>query len=76
MRSSGWKTARSSVLGLALAAALAACTQTAGGGCPPLVTYSAEFQRAAAAELRALPRGARLAVMIVDYGKLRDACRR
>lgn len=46
-----------------------------GGGCPPLVAYSAETQQVAAAELRKLPKGSPLAKMIVDYKKTRDACR-
>lgn len=46
-----------------------------GGGCPPLVAYSAETQQMAAAELRKLPKGSPLAKMIVDYKKTRDACR-
>lgn len=54
--------------------ALAAC-QSAGGGCPPLVSYSKDQQARAAAELRALPQGSQLSTMIVDYGKQRDACR-
>lgn len=48
---------------------------TAGGGCPPLVSYTADMQRRAASELRALPRQSPLAAMIVDYGKMRAACR-
>lgn len=56
------------------AAALAGCT-TAGGGCPPLVTYAPAAQHKAAAELRALPPNSQLAVMADDYGKLRKACR-
>lgn len=54
---------------------LSACQTTSGGGCPPLVTYSAETQKRAAAELRNLPKGSALAKMIVDYKKTRDACR-
>jgi len=54
--------------------ALAGC-QTVTSGCPPLVTYSAEFQREAAGELRTLSAGSRVATMVVDYGKMRDACR-
>ena len=49
--------------------------QTTSGGCPPLVHYSAERQTKAAKELRALVKGSELAHMIVDYGKLRAACR-
>jgi len=51
------------------------CQTTSGGACPPLVDYSAERQTLAAKELRALPKGSELANMIVDYGKLRRACR-
>jgi hypothetical protein len=43
--------------------------------CPPLASYPPEFQRRAAAEMEALPPGSPLAQMIVDYGRLRDACR-
>jgi len=39
------------------------------------VTYQKSFQRAAADELEKLPRDSRVAIMIVDYSKLRDACR-
>jgi hypothetical protein len=54
---------------------LAACQTTSGGGCPPLITYSAATQRQAAAELRRLPKDSPLAKLIVDYGKFRRACR-
>lgn len=53
---------------------LAACQSTGGGSCPPLTAYSAVEQRQAAAELRKMPES-QVAKMIVDYGKLRDACR-
>lgn len=56
------------------ALALGGCRST-GGGCPPLVTYSAAQQQRAAKELRALHGDAQLAVMIADYKKTRDACR-
>lgn len=62
------------VLSVAISSVLAGC-QHAASGCPPLVAYSGTFQKEAAAELRALPSGSRLATMIVDYGKQRDACR-
>lgn len=52
---------------------LGAC-QTMRGGCPPLVAYSAAQQRQAAAEMRKIS-GSQVSRMIVDYGKLRDACR-
>lgn len=51
------------------------CKSTSGGSCPPLVDYSAERQTLAAKELRALPKGSELAKLVVDYGKLRAACR-
>jgi hypothetical protein len=54
--------------------ALAAC-QTTGGGCPPLVGYNAAQQQQAAKELRAMGKDAQLSKMIVDYKKMRDACR-
>lgn len=53
---------------------LAAC-QSTSGGCPPLVTYSATTQSAAAREMAAGAAPA-LAKMVTDYGKMRDACRR
>lgn len=53
---------------------LAACQSVGGGDCPPLVTYSAAQQKRAALELRKIPRS-QVAQMIVDYGKMRDACR-
>lgn len=54
--------------------ALTAC-QTTGGGCPPLVAYSADQLAKAGSEYEALPADSELARMIVDYGKTRDACR-
>lgn len=67
MRGNVWIAALSSL-------ALAAC-ESASGGCPPLVAYSKAQQAKAAAELGALPKDSQLAIMIVDYGKTRDACR-
>lgn len=55
---------------------LAACQTTAGGsGCPPLIQYSAETQKQAAAELRRLPKDSQLAKLVIDYGRMRRACR-
>lgn len=54
---------------------LAGCQTTGAGGCPPLITYSAETQRLAAQELRRLPKDSHLAKLVVDYGKMRRACR-
>lgn len=49
--------------------------QSVGGGCPPMVKYSAVQQQQAAKELRAQPKDSQIAKMIVDYKKTRDACR-
>lgn len=67
---------RSALSAIIVSSALAmpGCAHVAGG-CPPLVTYSAAQQDKAADELAALPRGAQIGIMIVDYGKMRDACR-
>lgn len=62
----------SSALALA-GVALAGCSP--GGDCPPMPTYSAAQQDKAASELARLPAGAQIGVMIVDYGKVRRACR-
>lgn len=43
--------------------------------CPSLVKYDIDDQKAAAAEMKALPDTSVIARMIIDYGKLRDACR-
>ena len=43
--------------------------------CPPLVDYSKDFQTQTANELVKLPGDNPLSTMIVDYGKLRKACR-
>lgn len=62
------------MLPLVCVAAISSCTATVGG-CPPLVTYSKQFQAQAADELDALKPQSKLGTMIVDYSKLRDACR-
>lgn len=54
---------------------LSGCQSIPVSGCPPLVTYSAETQRLAAKELRALPKDSQVAKLVVDYGKMRAACR-
>lgn len=54
---------------------LAACQSTTVGGCPPLINYSAAQQKQAAKELRTIVGETQLKRMIVDYGKMRDACR-
>jgi hypothetical protein len=43
--------------------------------CPRLVDYSRAVQARAAEELKNLPAQSPLAVMLVDYGKLRDQVR-
>lgn len=60
---------------IAVTFSLTAC-QTTSGGCPPLVTYSEAFQKQAAQEMRvAKMMTPRVAQLVVDYGKMRDACR-
>lgn len=54
---------------------LSACNSVPSSGCPPLIRYSAETQKKAAEELRRLPPGSPLAKLVVDYKKMRDACR-
>jgi hypothetical protein len=53
---------------------VSACV-SAGGGCPPLVAYTAAQERKADDELHDLPKGSQIARMIGDYGKTRAACR-
>ena len=59
-----------------LAIPLSACNKAISDHlqCPPLVTYSREFQTQAAKELDRAP-GSAIAVLVTDYSKLRDACR-
>ncbi len=67
---------RLSILMMALFSLAGCQSYVATSGCPPLVTYSAADQKQASSELRALlPRDSQIARMIVDYGKMRDACR-
>ena len=56
---------------------LSACQTTSegGGGCPPLIQYSADQMKRAAAEMRALHKDAELRRLVTDYGKMRSACR-
>lgn len=44
--------------------------------CPPLVSYSKTIQKKAAVELDSLPKDSALRILVNDYIKLRDACRR
>lgn len=54
----------------------AGCSSTATAWrCPPLAIYSKQFQAVAAEELQALPEDGRVPIMVMDYGKLRKACR-
>lgn len=61
------------IVWIAASFSLVGC-QSTGGGCPPLVKYSSETQRAAASELRA-GKSPNMGKMVVDYGKMREACR-
>ena len=58
-----------------MAAFSAGCQSVGGGDCPPLVNYSAAQQKMAAGELRRLPQNSQISRLIVDYSKLRAACR-
>ena len=64
-----------SIVWITAAFSLSACQSTGGGGCPPLVNYSAAQMKRAAAEMRALHKEAELRRLVTDYGKMRDACR-
>jgi hypothetical protein len=58
-----------------LAFVLNGCNSTSnGGGCPPLIEYSADEQRRVAAEIRQHP-NSEMARLVRDYGKMRKACR-
>lgn len=57
-----------------LAACSANLNDLSSNGCPPLKSYSAEEQKAAAAEIRKNPNG-QLSKFARDYGLLRKACR-
>jgi hypothetical protein len=57
---------------------LAACTMPVVTACPPVPTYSTEFQARLADEIHALPPDSALGAAIIDYKRLRDqlrACR-
>lgn len=60
---------------IAASFSIAACQSTVVSGCPPLIEYSASTQKQAAMELRALPKDSQIAKLVVDYGKMRNACR-
>lgn len=64
-----WITVLSSLAGCS-----ANLNELSSNGCPPLKAYSAEEQKAAAAEIRKNPNGP-LAKFARDYGLLRKACR-
>ncbi len=57
-----------------LAGCSANLNDLSSNGCPPLKAYSAEEQKAAAAEIRKNPNGP-LSKFARDYGLLRKACR-
>lgn len=63
------------LLTMPLAGCVTARSEAMRAACPPLASYPPEFQRRAAAELQAMPAGSAVGQMIVDYGRLRDACR-
>lgn len=43
--------------------------------CPVLKNYTKNQLKAAAQEVKNLPSESQVAIMVTDYGKLRDACR-
>jgi hypothetical protein len=49
--------------------------RTIGKPCPPLTSYTAEEQTAAAKELEAIPPPCVLCGFMDDYGLMRDQCR-
>ena len=63
-----------SVATFSLVACSANLNDVSSSGCPPLKNYSAEEQKAAAAEIRKNPNGP-LSKFARDYGLLRKACR-
>ena len=63
-----------SAANFSLAACSANLNELNSNGCPPLKAYSAEEQKAAAAEIRKNPNGP-LSKFARDYGLLRKACR-
>jgi len=63
---------------LAVLLPLAACAAPVVTACPPVPSYSTEFQARLADEIHALPPDSALGVAIIDYKRLRDqlrACR-
>jgi hypothetical protein len=46
-----------------------------GAPCPPVVDYTAANQARAADEVKALPEGAVIVQMLIDYAVLRDQAR-
>jgi hypothetical protein len=62
------------LVSFSLAGCSANLNELNSNGCPPLKAYSAEEQKAAAAEIRKNPNGP-LARFARDYGLLRKACR-
>jgi hypothetical protein len=54
---------------------LAGCAAPVVTACPPIPTYTTEFQARLADEIHALPPDSALGVAIVDYGRLRQQLR-
>lgn len=54
---------------------LGGCVTAASDVCPPVVPYSEDQQKQAAAELGGLPRGTILERMLADYAVMRDQAR-
>lgn len=70
-------TGRRLCLALAISTLLTGCV-VAGSSrvrCPVLIAYPEPWQTAAAYELAALPADSRVAVLVRDYGFMRNQCR-
>ena len=67
-----WRGARAAFLALLLI--VSGCASTPRFNCPPLVAYPPAFQQQVAGEMDGDRPG--MEEMIVDYGKMRDACRK
>ena len=65
----------SHVILIAVSFSITACQSVNVSGCPPLVEYSALTQKKAAEELRSLPKDSQIAKLVIDYNKMRKACR-
>lgn len=66
---------RGILLLLTATALLTGCARATSDTCPRLIEYSRDAQRQAANEIAALPKGSMLAVLVADYGVVRQEIR-